>query len=193
MKKLISIALVAGLMASLALFSFSQPVSAHGTLQVGDYSVVIGFHNEPVLVGIPNSLDLFVTNTKTNTKVNGLESTLKAEVIFGASKKTLTLAPQEDIDGAYTTDLLPTREGDYTWHIFGTIENTPIDVSMTSSPTTFDSAAPLSSIAFPDSSVSASGPSGAQPALLLGAAGVVLGLAGLLFGLLALRKSTRIP
>ena len=77
MKKLISIALVAGLMASLALFSFSQPVSAHGTLQVGDYSVVIGFHNEPVLVGIPNSLDLFVTNTKTNTKVKILLNLLR--------------------------------------------------------------------------------------------------------------------
>jgi hypothetical protein len=191
MKKLMAIFLAAGLIASMALLSLGQPVSAHGTLQVGDYSVVIGFHNEPVYVGVPNALDLFVTNTKTNTKVNGLESTLKAELIFGSSKETLTLTPQEDTDGAYTTYVMPTREGDYTWHIFGTIESTPIDISMTSSPTTFDSAALLSSIAFPDSSANAAGSSGGQTALILGGAGVVLGLAGLLFGLMAWRRTMK--
>jgi len=193
MKKLFSIFLAAGLIASVALLSLGHSASAHGTLQVGDYSVVIGFHNEPVYVGVPNSLDLFVTNTKTNTKVNGLESTLKAELIFGSSKETLTLTPQEDTDGAYTTYVMPTREGDYTWHIFGTIESTPIDVSMTSSPTTFDSAAMLSTIAFPDNSASSSSSSGGQTALILGGAGVVMGLAGLIVGLMAMRKPTQKP
>ena len=192
MKKLIVIFMAAGLIASIALISLGHPVSAHGTLQVGDYSVVIGFHNEPVYVGVPNALDLFVTNTKTNTKVNGLESTLKAELIFGSSKESLTLVPQEDTDGAYTTYVMPTRAGDYTWHIFGTIESTPIDVSMTSSPTTFDSAALLSTIAFPDSSAASAGSSGGSTALIVGGAGVVLGLAGLLFGLMAWRKASRI-
>jgi hypothetical protein len=192
MKKLIVIFLAAGLMASMALFSLGHPVSAHGTTQVGDYTLVIGFHDEPVYVGVPNALDLFVTNFKTNTKVNGLETTLKVEIIFGSSKKELTLVPQEDTDGAYTAYVLPTRAGDYTWHIFGTIENTLVDVSMTSSPTTFDSADALSSIAFPDSSASSTGSSGGQTALIVGGVGVVLGLAGLLFGLIAWRKTTRI-
>ncbi len=191
MNRLAVILLTTGLVAFLALFGLGQVVSAHGTTQVGDYTLVIGFHDEPVYVGMPNALDLFVTNSKTNTKVNGLENTLKAEIIFGSSKEELMLVPQEDLDGAYTAYVLPTRAGDYTWHIFGTIENTPVDVSMTSSPTTFESADPLSSIAFPDSSAAPAGSSAGQTALIVGSAGVVLGLAGLAFGLIAWRRTMK--
>ena len=188
MNRFAAIFFTASLAACLALLGLGQVVSAHGATQVGDYTVVIGFHDEPVYVGLPNALDLFVTNSKTNAKVNGLENTLKAEIIFGSSKRELTLVPQEDLDGAYTAFILPTRAGDYTWHIFGAIENTPVDVSMTSSPTTFESADPLSSIAFPDSSVA---PSSGGTALFVGAAGVVLGLAGLVFGLMAWRRTLK--
>ena len=38
---------------------------------MGGYSVVIGFHDEPVYVGVPNAVDMFVTNTKTNWISNG--------------------------------------------------------------------------------------------------------------------------
>ncbi len=37
----------------------------------------------------------------------------------------------------------------YTWHIFGAIENTPVNISMTSSPTTFASVEPRSQYSFP--------------------------------------------
>lgn len=60
------------------LFALLLPftVAAHGVTQVGDYELVIGFHNEPAYQGEPNGLDLFVTNTTTNERVNGLEETL---------------------------------------------------------------------------------------------------------------------
>src|SRR3712207_2445722 len=120
-------------------FSTGGAAFAHGQTQVGDYELVIGFHNEPAYQGEPNGLDLFVTNTKTNEKVEGLEKTLKAEIIFGASKKELTISPQFGRPGDYTAHVLPAEVGDYTWHIFGKIEDTPVDVSMTSSPDTFGS------------------------------------------------------
>lgn len=123
--------------------------SAHGHTEVGDYELVIGFHNEPAYQGEPNGLDLFVTNKTTGEKIKGLEDTLKAEILFGGAKKELKVKPQWGEDGAYTAYVLPTSDGDYTWHIFGSIENTPVDVSMTSSPDTFSAVQAKSTVAFP--------------------------------------------
>src|SRR6185369_3073084 len=69
------------------LLSVQGAALAHGQTTVGDYELEIGFHVEPPYVGIPNSLDLFVTNSKTNEKVNGLEQTLNVEIIRGSHKK----------------------------------------------------------------------------------------------------------
>src|SRR3712207_3968541 len=120
------------LFAALFAMSTSSIVLAHGHTTVGDYELVIGFRNEPAYQGEPNGLDLFVTNTKTGEKVNDLADTLKAEIIFGGTKKELEIRAKWGEDGAYTADVLPTQAGDYTWHIWGDIKGTPVDVSMTS-------------------------------------------------------------
>ncbi len=176
-----------------AFFAIHSSAQAHGHTQVGDYDLVIGFHNEPAIQGLPNALDLFVTNQKTGEKINGLEETLKAEIIFGSSKKELPIEPQEDQDGAYTAYLIPTQTGDYTWHIFGTINDTPVDVSMTSSPDTFGSVEPQADYSFPSAAPGAAGGGAvsAQTALLVGAVGVVLGVIGVLVGLMAIQASRR--
>lgn len=169
--------------------------SAHGHTEVGDYELVIGFHNEPAYQGEPNGLDLFVTNKKTGEKINGLEDTLKAEISFGGSTKALQLKPQWGQDGAYTAYVLPTKEGDYTWHIFGTIQGTPVDVSMTSSPTTFGSVEAKSTIAFPEAEMTAaelqaqadSAVQTAQIALIIGIVGAVLGVIGIVVGIMGMR------
>ncbi|HEU5012939.1 MAG TPA: hypothetical protein VFT66_10370 [Roseiflexaceae bacterium] len=169
--------------------------SAHGHTEVGNYELVIGFHNEPAYQGEPNGLDLFVTNKQTGEKINGLEDTLKAEIIFGGSKKELTITPQFGQDGAYTAYILPTKEGDYTWRIFGTIQDTPVDVSMTSSPTTFGSVEAKSAVAFPEAEVSAAdlqaqaaaAAQTAQTALIIGIVGAVLGIIGIVAGAIGLR------
>jgi hypothetical protein len=166
----------------------SSVVFAHGMTSVGDYELEIGFHNEPVVVGMPNALDLFVTNAKTGEKVNGLQDTLQAELIFGASKKSFDLEPQEGEEGAYTAYVIPTAAGDYTWHITGKINETPVDVSMTSSPDTFNSAEEASLYSFPGTNSSAIG---ANTALLVGVAGLVVGVIGVGFGLVALQAARR--
>ena len=139
----------ASLLALLFALLVSSTALAHGRTQVGDYELVIGFHNEPAYQGEPNGLDLFVTNVTTNEPVNGLEDTLRVEIIYGASKKELPIRAQFGQDGAYTADVLPTETGDYTWHIWGDIEGTPVDVSMTSSPDTFGSVEPRLSLHSP--------------------------------------------
>ncbi len=182
------IAITAALVLVLCLIA-SVSAYAHGQTEVGDYELEIGFHNEPAYLNQPNGLDLFVTNTKTGEMVNGLEDTLQAEIIFGSSKKSLTIEPQEE-DGAYTAFVVPTQTGDYTWHIFGTIEDTPVDVSMTSSPDTFGSVELLSDYEFPASAPAAAS-AGSQTALIAGIAGTVLGLLGLIVGLVALQTAQR--
>lgn len=158
---------------------------AHGHTQVGDYELVIGFHNEPAYQGEPNSLDLFVTNTKTNEQVNGLADTLKVEIIYGSSKKELPMEAQWGQDGAYTAYVVPTEAGDYTWHIWGDIQGTPVDVSMTSSPDTFSSVEPKANVAFPAAEATPADLSArTQMALMAGIAGVLLGIAGVVVGFL---------
>jgi len=172
----------------LALLSASA-VSAHGATQVGDYELAIGFHNEPAYQGEPNGLDLFVTDMTTNEPVNGLEETLRVEIIYGASKKELDIEPQFGQDGAYTAQVIPTEEGDYTWHIWGDIEGMPVDVSMTSSPDTFGSVEPKSENAFPAAEPTLSAlRDQAQLALTIGILGAVLGAIGIVVGFLGWRR-----
>jgi hypothetical protein len=136
-----------------------------------------------------------VTNKKTGEKVNDLADTLKAEIIFGGSKKELKIRAQWGQDGAYTADVLPTAAGDYTWHIWGDIKGTPIDVSMSSSPDTFSSIEAKSAVAFPAAEATpaelqaqaAAAQRAAQTALLVGVAGALLGVIGIVVGVLGLR------
>jgi hypothetical protein len=184
-------AIAAALTAVLALVTL-QTALAHGHTEVGEYELVIGFHNEPAYQGEPNGLDLFVTNTTTGESVNGLEETLRAEIIFGASTRELQLEPQWGQEGAYTAYLLPTATGDYTWHIFGMIEDTPVDVSMTSGPNTFGSVEAKSVVSFPGAEMSTSDlAASARYALIASGVAVAASLAGLVMGGLALRASRR--
>jgi hypothetical protein len=167
----------------LAMHPFAS-VLAHGHTEVGDYELVIGFHNEPAYQGEPNGLDLFVTNTKTGELVNGLEETLQVEIIYGASKQELKMEAQWGQDGAYTAYVIPTAAGDYTWHIWGEIEGTPVDVTMSSSPDTFSSVEPKSAVAFPSAEPTSSElKSLAQTGLITGIAGIIVGLVGVFLAL----------
>jgi hypothetical protein len=170
---------------------------AHGQTEVGDYELVIGFHNEPAYQGEPNGLDLFVTNTTTGELVNGLEESLNVEIIYGSSTRELEMRAQFGQEGAYTADVLPTEAGDYTWHIWGDIEGTPVDVSMTSSPDTFGAVEPKSDVSFPNPEPASAdmmaqadaAAQSAQTALIVAIAGVILGLVGVVVGFMGFRAA----
>jgi hypothetical protein len=173
--------------------------SAHGHIEVGEYELTIGFHSEPALQGEPNGLDLFVAVHETGEPVNGLEDSLQAEISYGRARKTLRLRPQFGQDGAYTADLLLTEAGDYTFRIFGDIQGTPVDVSLTSGPDTFSPVEPKAAISFPgeEPSASALGASvdaaanAARLALLIGVVAAVFGVAGIAFGYLGYKAARR--
>ena len=172
---------------------------AHGHTTVGDYELVIGFRSEPAYQGEPNGLDLRITNMTNDEPVAGLEETLQAEIIFGSSTREVPLRAQFGQEGAYTSDVLPTEAGDYTWHIWGEIEGTPVDVTMTSSPDTFSSVQAKDGVAFPAPEPLASevlttadaAAQSAQLALFVGAGGLLLGAIGTVAGVLGLRAARR--
>ncbi len=182
-------------MVALILPLTARVASAHGRTTVGDYELVIGFHNEPAYQGEPNGLDLSVTNTRTRQPVNDLAGTLKAEILFGSARKELEIRPQFGRDGAYTADVLPTEAGDYTWHIWGDIQGTPVDVTVASSPDTFSAVQPKGAVAFPAAEATpaelraqaAAAARTAQTALIVGGIGSLLGLIGTVVGFMGLR------
>ena len=130
----------------------STPAAAHETRMVGPYTFIVGWVNEPAVVGQSNGLDLTVTETDGDKAVEGLEKTLKAEVITGGGAKTrgLELAPDGDQPGHYTSGFVPTRVGDYTFHISGMAGTTKIDEKFESGPNRLDPVTDIVGLEFPD-------------------------------------------
>jgi hypothetical protein len=131
---------------------FARPAAAHETRMVGPYTFIVGWVNEPAIAGQSNGLDLTVTETDGDKAVEGLEKTLKAEVITGGGAKTrgLDLGPDSDMPGHYTSGFVPTRVGDYTFHISGTAGTTKIDEKFESGPNRFDPVTDIVGLEFPD-------------------------------------------
>lgn len=187
--------------ASVALLALSAgSVLAHEVRQVGDYTFVVGFIDEPVFVGQKSGLEILIT-TGDERPVEGLEVTLAAEAIQGDARRELTLSPRFGEPGWYQAFFFPTRAGAYTFHITGTIEEQAVDESFTSSPEGFNEVEEVSSAQFPVQLPAAAeladharrGADAADlvpMALGLGAAGLVAGLAGLGLALGARRRAS---
>src|SRR5260221_12131351 len=96
----------------------AAPAMAHEQRDVHGYSFDVGFIDEPVFVGDKSGLELTVRQA--DKGVTGLETALKAEVIYGTSHRDLSLEPAAGSDGSYRAPFIPTAAGKYTFHITGT-------------------------------------------------------------------------
>jgi hypothetical protein len=130
----------------------STRAAAHETRMVGPYTFVVGWVSEPAVAGQSNGLDLTVTDTADGKAVEGLEKTLTAQVITGggAKTRTLELAPDGDQPGHYTSGFVPTRVGDYTFHLSGMAGTTKIEEKFESGPNRFDPVTDIVGLEFPD-------------------------------------------
>jgi hypothetical protein len=210
-----ALAVLAGLPA-LLLVGAAAPASAHVLKTVGPYHLLIGFGNEPTYAGAQNSVFLLLTDAKTGAPIvdEGLGDTLKVQVGFGTRQKQLPLVSSFDPDsgqgtkGVYNAYFVPTAPGDYTFHFFGDIRTTKVNITVKSSPTTFDSAHDPAAIEFPQQApanlqlaqrldaqsarLSAgiqAADNNASSALAIGIAGLVVGVVGLCAGGIALARS----
>ena len=145
--------------------------SAHAVILNGGYHIAIGWLYEPpgstvTYVGQPNGVQVFVDTATGSGDIGTPVSTLNADcthpdlqvtVSFGG-KTGSPLCPQNTFDAdtglgrmdEYDAVLTPTRVGDYTFHIFGKINGTVIDKSVTSGPMTFDTVGDQSAVEFPN-------------------------------------------
>lgn len=133
-----------------SLLVFSGHASAHERRTVGPYQFIVGWLNEPAYVGLMNSLDLRVTDTRTNQPVSGLEKTLTADVSAGGLKPfALTVTARFGTAGAYNGYVMPTVTGTYTFHIVGKIDTQTIDEKFTSGPGGFEDVEDAAAIQYP--------------------------------------------
>jgi hypothetical protein len=221
-KALMALAVVAAVPALFVAMTVA-PASAHVLKTVGPYHLLIGFGNEPTYAGEQNSVFLLLTDAKTGAPVvdEGLGDTLKVTVGFGTAAKLLPLVSSFDPDsgqgtkGVYNAYFIPTVPGDYSFHFSGTIHTTKVNITVKSSPTTFDSAHDPATIQFPQQAPSNlqlaqrldaqaarqaaavhaadAKASSASVALVVGIAGLIVGAAGLCAGGVALARGRRRP
>lgn len=151
------------LLAASALLSGNSLVSAHEHRDVGGYTFVVGFLNEPAVQDEVNAVSVRITKAApadatpatgedevAETPVEGLKLTV--EVILGDQKVELPLEPKWGDPGHYVAYLIPTQPGDYSFHVTGEIEGTAIDETFTAGPETFSSVAPREALEFPAAS-----------------------------------------
>ncbi len=162
---------------ALALVLAVGVISAHEGREVGDYTIEIGWREEPAYTGLMNGTEITVSrhsdeddlteaeatpepegehsNTEeaapeeVSSGVIGLEDTLQIEVTFGPAARTLNLRPIAREPGHYTADLIPMRPGDYTFRVFGTIEGTAVDETFSATEGQFSTVEPIEDIQFP--------------------------------------------
>jgi hypothetical protein len=133
---------------AIALFTTAPQASAHerDTFKIGDkyYVFTVGSLNEPFVVDNTSGVDLRVSQLagppsaggakQNGTAVTGLEQTLKVDLIAGDKKETLSFDPSDEAPGAYAANFIPTVQTTYSYRIFGTINNTPVDLTFTCVP-----------------------------------------------------------
>jgi hypothetical protein len=150
-----------GLILLLALLTagvLPQNASAHERrdLSGGKYQGVVGFLNEPAYQGQLNGLDLTVTSkTEKNADgtakpIEGLEKTLKAQVLAGGKTLDLTVQSRYNMPGKYAAYFMPTAAGQYRFHIYGTINGEALDETFESGPNRFSDIEPIGALQFPN-------------------------------------------
>lgn len=126
----------------------AAPVSAHEHREVGDYEFTFGWRVEPAFVGVFSGPEFRVADAD-EAPVEGLEDTLQMMVHFGDQSKMLEIRGVFRDPGHYTADLIPTRPGDYAFHVFGMIGDLEVDEMFTSADGGFSSIEPATDIMFP--------------------------------------------
>lgn len=133
----------------LVLLCVSFTASAHEEREIGAYEVELGWSIEPAYAGLYNGPEVFVHSADTGDAVTDLETTLHLMVHFGDQQKLLELYPVWNDPGHYTADLIPTRPGDYGFHLFGKIGDLDVDEEFTSADGKFGTVEPSTDILFP--------------------------------------------
>jgi hypothetical protein len=178
-------AFVAAIVIGLAIFLLptSVPVEAHTPVTVGEYELLVGWRDEPPVSGSLNGLDLRILNG-TREPVLNAEQTLTAVLSSGTASVSKDLSPQFGRPGWYTFDVIPTRPGNYSVRLQGTLGTTSVDVSVF-----LEDVGPSADLAFPVADPTASDLQARLDTLqLLLILALVLAFVGLAIGAVSLSR-----
>lgn len=196
----------------------APPAFAHEQRNVGKYSFVVGFGDEPAFTGQKNSVQLFLSDAKSGKAVTDIGNTLNVQVSYGSQTgPEMTMEPDFEVGefgtpGDYRAWFFPTRPGKYTFHFTGTVHGQKIDESFTSSPTGFGEVEDTQQAEFPvkdptagqlNDRISREFPrvdaaikdasDAADSGKLFGIIGIVVGGIGLLVGIAGWTRGRRTP
>jgi hypothetical protein len=165
---------------------------AHAAVDSGSYHFEVGWVNEPVIVGERNALDLFVApKDHPDQGLAGVEATLQFTVEYGGVNQSYDLVPVENEPGHYSAVFIPTRLGQYTFHLTGQIKDEKIDVSVKPEEVVaagkLDFPEALPAVADLQAQLAAA-QGQTNTALLVGISGLAFGLIGLAVALYVLLK-----
>ncbi len=174
-----------------------QSASAHERRDLvgGKYQAVVGFLTEPAYDNQVNGLDLTITSKTekladgtTAKPIEGLEKTLKAQVLAGGKTLDLTVQSRFGLPGKYAAYFQPTVAGQYIFRVYGDINGEKIDERFESGPGRFSDVQSLAPLQFPAAVAQvpsdlqarlAAADSAASSARIFGIVGIVIGLLGL--------------
>jgi len=116
---------ILALLLALTIIILSQRTAlAHERVEIGPYVIVVGWVNEPAIVGERNAL--FLEITENDEPVTGVEATLDAELLYAGRTFRSNLTPSLT-SGQYTVEFFPTVRGQYSVRLFGAIGETELD------------------------------------------------------------------
>jgi hypothetical protein len=143
----------AALVVATSFVAFADTAAAHERRTVGPYQLVVGWLNEPAYVGLMNSLDLRVTDTRVTPAkaIEGLENTLSVDLQTGGlAPLGLTVSARFGVPGAYNGYVMPTAAGIYTFTIKGKIESLDINEKFESGPGRFGDIESTDALQYPN-------------------------------------------
>ena len=135
-----------------------QRAAAHERRDIagGKYQAVVGFLTEPAYDNQVNGLDLTITSKTEKAAdgvaakpIEGLEKTLKAQVLAGGKTLDLTLQTRFGMPGKYAAYFQPTAAGQYIFRVYGEINGEKIDERFESGPGRFSDIQSLAPLQFP--------------------------------------------
>jgi len=185
------ISFVAATLVVVSSFAISAgTAAAHERRMVGPYQFVVGWLNEPAYVGLMNSLDLRISDTRVTPAkaVEGLEKTLTVDLQSGGlATLPLTVTARFGTPGAYNGYVMPTATGTYTFTIKGKIDTQDINEKFESGPGRFGDIESTTALQYPNKVPAADDltkrlgdlQSGIDQTRLLSAVAVVIGLVAL--------------
>jgi hypothetical protein len=174
--------LLASVFALMALIFNIQSASAHESITVGNYTLEVGWLDEPPVVGQHNAIVVNVA-TSDGQPVEDISS-LTLTISYGGQEKLLTLEPVDDHSpGRYMAPILPTVAGEYSVIFGGMLGDTAVEAE-----THVEEVQPADTLAFPDVSSAPQETTNFGMTEWMAIAGFLSGLAGLILSLLNIRN-----